>query len=192
MSQNKTLPRELFDTVAEILQTQSSGIGEFDLIKCLRNEPRTSKQFQRQGSSVEIFRQHFLLMHILYTLRDEFWQAQSAHIEISPLKIRFSDYQAGVSALQTNDALREYYINIENLFNTSAEDVDNLFSNFWKDMERDANRDVDLSTLGLADPVSNQQIRDQYRRLAMEHHPDRGGDHGKLQEINQAMVRLLK
>lgn len=192
MTQDKNIPRILFDTVADCLQDNKEGISEFDLLKLLRESPDTSAHFQRNGETIEVFRQHFLLMHILYTLRDEYWQQKSGQLEIDPLSIRLGKYQKGSSGLQNTDSLREYYLNIENLFNTSSEDVDQLFKDFWKNMDSSKHRDKDLETLGLQEGVSKQEIRDQYRRLAMEHHPDRGGDHGKLQEINQAMVRLLK
>lgn len=192
MRQDKTIPRVLFDTVAQYLHANASGISEFDLLKHLRYDPASEAHFKRTAESIEIFRQHFLLMHILYALRDEYWQQQSGHLEINPLAIRLGDYHKGNSGLQTTDKLRDYYLNIENLFNTSADDVDSLFKDFWKNMDANQHREQDLQTLGLQEPVSKQEIRDQYRRLAMEHHPDRGGDHGRLQEINQAMVRLLK
>ena len=48
----------------------------------------------------------------------------------------------------------------------------------------------DLATLELKPPVSAQQIRQQYRRLAMQHHPDRGGDSVKFRQISAAFQRL--
>ena len=47
-----------------------------------------------------------------------------------------------------------------------------------------------LEILGLDEPVSYEEVRVQYKRLAMEHHPDRGGDKEKLQLINEAMQQL--
>ncbi|GAO35480.1 hypothetical protein SCT_0867 [Sulfuricella sp. T08] len=40
--------------------------------------------------------------------------------------------------------------------------------------------------LRLADPVDDPEIKRRYRELAMEHHPDRGGEMEKLQAINAA------
>ncbi|NNG14653.1 MAG: DnaJ domain-containing protein, partial [Gammaproteobacteria bacterium] len=44
----------------------------------------------------------------------------------------------------------------------------------------------------LDDPVSDADIKQQYRRLAMQHHPDRGGDDATLQKINAAMNILTR
>lgn len=48
-------------------------------------------------------------------------------------------------------------------------------------------------TLGLeTSNPSREQVEDAYRRLAMKHHPDRGGDAGEMSRINTARDRLLE
>lgn len=42
------------------------------------------------------------------------------------------------------------------------------------------------STLGIARTASQEEIKKAYRRLAHEHHPDKGGDEKKFKEINEA------
>ena len=41
-------------------------------------------------------------------------------------------------------------------------------------------------TLGVNKKADNSEIKKSYRKLAMKHHPDRGGDEAKFKEINQA------
>jgi len=41
-------------------------------------------------------------------------------------------------------------------------------------------------TLGVPDGASDEEIKKAYKRLAMKHHPDRGGDQAKFQEIQEA------
>lgn len=49
---------------------------------------------------------------------------------------------------------------------------------------------ADLATLGLRVGASEKEIRAAYRRLAVEHHPDRGGSHAAMSRINESFDRL--
>lgn len=46
------------------------------------------------------------------------------------------------------------------------------------------------SILGIDKSASPEEIKKAYRKLAMVHHPDRGGDHNKFSEINAAYETL--
>ena len=46
------------------------------------------------------------------------------------------------------------------------------------------------STLGIPRTASPEEIKKAYRKLAMEHHPDRGGDNVKFQELSVAYNTL--
>ncbi len=67
-----------------------------------------------------------------------------------------------------------------------------LVGAFWARLGRRERRAEALAQLGLADPVDDDTVKRAYRRLAMEHHPDRGGDKERLQAINAAARLLLK
>ena len=47
-------------------------------------------------------------------------------------------------------------------------------------------------TLNLQNFASLDEIRRAYRKLALVHHPDRGGDVEKMKEINYAYEHLMK
>lgn len=41
-------------------------------------------------------------------------------------------------------------------------------------------------TLGVSESASDQEIKQAFKKLAMQHHPDKGGDGAKFQQINEA------
>lgn len=46
------------------------------------------------------------------------------------------------------------------------------------------------AVLGVEPGVSADDLKKQYRKLAMQHHPDRGGDEEKFKDINEAYTAL--
>lgn len=48
------------------------------------------------------------------------------------------------------------------------------------------------AVLGLSSDASHEEIKAAYRRMAMKHHPDRGGSQDKFQEIKVAYEQLMK
>jgi len=102
-------------------------------------------------------------------------------------------YQSGEAALTVSQAdLATYYLDMENLDNTSRVGVDALLDAFWREYARFGNRKAALAELELTDPVDELTIKQTYRRLAMIHHPDRGGEATRLQAINAAYEYLRK
>lgn len=47
-----------------------------------------------------------------------------------------------------------------------------------------------FSTLGVEPSANDEEIKKAYKKLAMKHHPDRGGDQSKFQEIQEAYDTL--
>lgn len=166
------------------------GISEYDLIQQLKQAGYFS-QLSVPALPHELFRIHFFLFHSLYLLRDKLLAGEQGILKIHTLEIRLLPYQAGEAELQQHDALRAYYLDLDNMDATSEDDVYQLLSDFWNNLDRISHRQQALDALGLVDPVNDVIIKKEYRRLAMLHHPDRGGDNDKLQQINQAVELLL-
>ena len=189
-----------FDDVIPDLKGRLRGIlcegeamSEYALLKLLQQDKRLGPLFDTAtGEPLALYRAHFLLFHTLYLLADELAQSQQALLEVSPLVIRCCDYRAGQQHLTQPDAVREYYLDWRNYEKTDAQQVDELLASFWVGLHRLDNRDDALAALGLSDPVDDETIRKAYQRLAMQHHPDRGGDDEQIQNINAAVKLLLK
>jgi hypothetical protein len=178
--------------VTEALENNPEGLTEYRLIRDLHDEGYFGELDPPPASPHALFCAHFQLFHALYRLRDQLWQTQKAHLEIDTLKIRLLPYQPGSRALRTRDALRDYYLDLSNLATTTDQDVHELIASFWTRLQRRDQRASALAELGLSDPVGDEIIKKTYRRLAMEHHPDRGGDKERLQAVNRAVEVLLK
>jgi hypothetical protein len=181
--------------LGEIIQAELAEItpcSEYDLLKRLREYPELSYLKVESTDFHGLFRNHFLLFHVLYQLREKYWENQTAHLEISPLNIQYLPYQAGQQDLTESDPLRDYYLDLTQLEKTNQHDVDEMLGRFWVSMQRNEHRDEALAILGLSDPVDDKSIRKTYQKMVMQHHPDRGGDDVKLQELNLAMDILLR
>jgi len=181
------------DRLLQALSAHPAGLSEFELIKWLETAGQAGFDRDCLRGNLSLFQTHFILFHTLYRLRDELFAQRKARLDISPLCIRISRLEeADGFAIDTHDALRDYYLDLDNLQRTRGEDVDELLGSFWERYIGNDERREALSVLELEDPVDWPTIKTQHRRLAMRHHPDRGGDEARLQAINAAMERLAR
>lgn len=175
----------------EILQLHPEGLSEYELLQRLRSDARIAFEHDRLDDPQDLFRTHFLLFHHLYRLRERLHAEQTADLEIHTLSIRLIGLGASATqALALPDPLAVYYLDFSNLAGTTREDVEQLLGRFWARFGRYDRRSEALAVLDLPVEANTETIRLQYRRLAMQHHPDRGGDQTRLQAINAAMAVL--
>jgi len=178
--------------ILEILAEHPDGLSEYELLKALRNTVLADMAGAAQSDRLTLFRMHFLLFNTLYRLRERLWQERRGHLEIDVLRIVLRPYRHGTAALDAYDPLRDYYLDLNNLHDTTDEDVAALLASFWTRMQADGQRAAALAVLELEEPVDYAVIKKRYRTLAMRYHPDRGGDTARLQAINHAMEILEK
>ncbi len=176
--------------IEDILSLQEDGISEYELMRWLGREGHESYKQSFLQDNLALFRAHFILFHALYRLRDRLWEETSGFLEISAVKIIRYPYQASEDGLQPADDLREYYLDIRNLTDTTETDVDDMLRSFWEKYLTADDRVEALKTLELQEPVGYAEIKERYRERALEHHPDRGGSEETIKEINHAMSVL--
>lgn len=173
----------------DIINTYQNGLSEYELLELLNNKERSRDVYR---DNLNLFKMHFLLFHSLYCLQQKLYQNQTGSLDVDPLRIIVQPYvEIGYEALSKTDPLRDYYLDASNLDTASEENVESLLTSFWEKYLANDHRQEALEALGLKDPVDHKTIRKRYKQLAMENHPDRGGDKDKLQAINAAM-KLLK
>ncbi len=195
MSTEFTGDLSLLEQVRLLLDEHADGISEYQLIQTLKARHSTHIPHLQLHEPLVLFRTHFLLFNALYQLRDQLWAARSAHLEIAPLCTRRLPYKAGTEALTEHDPLRSYYLDMSHLRDTSERDVEKLLASFWTRMHGGEEKQAALELFEL--DQSQQRltlalIKQRYRQLVSQHHPDRGGSTQRLQSINLAMEILQR
>lgn len=192
----------LVEPLAQLLRVAVTPLSEYQLIRQLVDEGIWVDGYQ--GSSLGVFRTHFYVMNALYQLREQF-RLESVHLHISPLAIYLepgdlesvsADADAHLSRQPSAvDPLSAYYLDWGHLESATEASVDALLADFWRrwvsqDKGSEA-RGRALAILELGPDADEASIRQAYRRLAMQHHPDRGGDPQAFIRLQQAIEHLL-
>lgn len=183
---------DLSEQALYLLQQQPDGLPEYALLQALRKAHSSHLPQLELSDKLVLFRSHFALFNALYRLRDHLWQTQQAFLSIDPLCIRLQPYVAGSQALGQHDPLRDYYLDEAHLRNTTGDDVERLLTSFWTRMHSGEEKLAALELFELQDPITPQRIKQRYRQLVSQHHPDRGGSQTRMQSINQAMEILQR
>ena len=189
-SKKSSIPETFILALQVELEKHPDSIGEYDLMQLLKSYGYFD-YLSEPALPHELFQAHFILFHSLYLLHDLFLNNKKHLLDIHTLKIQLLPYQEGENSLQLDNKLKEYYLDFNNLENTSEDDVYDMLTLFWNKFNRFDNREAALAEIGLKDPVDDKDIKQAYRSLIMQHHPDRGGDTGKLQKLNNAIKSLL-
>ncbi|MCO6058595.1 molecular chaperone DnaJ [Pseudomonas sp. MOB-449] len=185
----------LSDQLHELLRGAPEGLSEYQLIQTLKAQHSTHIPHLELTDKLVLFRTHFLVFNALYLLRDRLSGEGLAHLAISPLCVQLLPYEAGAAALSELDPLREYYLDLKNLRDTTEDDVERLLVSFWTRMQGSEEKLAALELFGLHNgnqPLSLTVIKQRYRQLVSQHHPDRGGSTSRLQSINKAMEILQR
>ncbi|MFO7706287.1 MAG: DNA-J related domain-containing protein [Halopseudomonas sp.] len=189
------LPDGFEPFVLASLAAHPAGLDEFSLIRALAQAFPASLFAAPDAlrDPLTLFQTHFLLFHALYRLSDRLL-AEQQELEIHALGIRLLPRHGGPSGVQLADPLRSYYLDWAQWASTHSEDVERLLQGYRQGPFGVASDEVDqaLALFGVAEPVTARQIKQRYRALVSQHHPDRGGDTGQVQSINAALVILQR
>ena len=164
---------------------------EYELIRWLQAPEQGIFREDALSDSMTLFRANFIVMHALYRLRNRWLEDARGYLQIRALDIGLVPLKtdSGSDLPDQHDALAEYYLDLNNL-DTDQASVDALLNDFWQRMVIPEHYDDDLAMLELTPPVDLSTIRQQYRRLASQHHPDKGGDAEAFRKVSSAYQRL--
>lgn len=176
-----------------LLQQQPEGCREYDLIKAIDADggfPNLA-----QDSQLALFQKHFLVKNALFQLQLALWQEEQVYLYISALEIRVVP-GTPVTSEQTlpgtagDASIRDYYLDWSNYETATVESVETLLNSFWQRYASHDKRDEALDVLQLPADASQAMIKQQYRRMANQHHPDKGGDSQQFIALRQAYETL--
>lgn len=182
---------EFEQLLLRLIRQYPGGVGEYDLIKELVESGCDGLRDTFGTDSLALFQTHFAVYNSLYRLRDQLFASRRGYLDIGPARVQLLPYSESDAGIERADPLREYYLDLSNLRDTSADDVEAMLDGFWLRFGGFCRREEALAVFGLEEPAEYTEIRSRYRILAMEHHPDRGGSKTRFQEINEAM-RVLE
>ncbi len=188
----------LIPLILTLLRLNPEGISEHQLIKQLQEGDAPFPELETEGE-LALFQKHFLVMNALYRLQSSL-SDEGFELRIDPLKILLlprseldCESVADSVLISTHDELRSYYLDWNNLQQTTQADVSRLLQSFW-DRYYAVDRQAEaLCLLGLdrePDALKWAQIQRRYRQLANRHHPDKGGDGERFIEIREAYELL--
>lgn len=189
----------IIDSIYAILQSSPSGISEYALLSCLQEDESITifrdDFFTVADASVVLFRKHFLIMNALYQLQTKLIN-EGQCLLVSPLNIRLvpindSD-ETNLSKENVGQKLRNYYLDLSHIDQTEKAEVDGMLDGFWQRYVANDKRYGALQTLGLSPDADLDEVKQTYRRLVSEHHPDKGGDSTQFTAIRQAYETLLQ
>jgi hypothetical protein len=145
-------------------------------------------------AEIQLFRTNFLLMNGLYQLQQQL-QECGTWLHVAPLALHLVPISVGNSWLQQADPLRDYYLDWRNCFVTTQQDIETLLHDFWQRYSTQPALSAQmrcqaLATLGLTDTATYPMIRQRWKQLALQHHPDRQGDALQFMAIRLAWEQL--
>lgn len=182
----------LLDRLYQIIAENPTGIKEYELYQQLKKAKIQPFTAGNLADELVLYRTHFLLFHLLYSLQDRLRKAAGEDLEIHCLRICLKPWHPTPESIPAKvDPLRSYYMEVERLETVHRSEVQGMLADFWRQFKAEDGRSDALLELGLQDPVAEQEIKRQFRKLAKQHHPDRGGDPAQFRRITAAVETLL-
>ena len=179
--------------ILDILKVATDKIGEYDII-CKLEEQGIVFPVDDDSYNVAMFKKHFMTMNALYHLQQDLFE-EGYYLNITALDISIEPIGETTGQQFLMDAVdhkvRDYYLDWRHYNSTGEEEIDELLSSFWK-MYASLDKQADaLAVLELNSDASWENVKQNYRRLVLEHHPDKGGKDARFIEIREA-YEILK
>ncbi len=181
--------KKLSKPIYKILLQTPTGITEYDLIRKL--EEIQCIEHGNWGNELELFQRHFIVFHTLYRIKSYLQTKKKKSLQINCMEIKILPWmEFDTNNLAEYDTMQNYYLEPNNLFETSEKDVQDMLGDFWKRFKMYNQKEEAFEILGAKQEMSLEDIKSRYRELIKENHPDRGGDGTKIGIFNEAMKAI--
>jgi len=170
------------------------------------------------GVGLDLFHKHFLLYRRLWMFDDELRVATGQRLWIRGIRSTLLEPPAqgcrwlngetgqfcgaGVeegsadlcprhhSTVPEVDGMKSYYLDGKNLEGMTEEGLRDLVDRFFRWMGSRGDVTRALEVLGLPQDAPPGVVKARWRKLSLDHHPDRGGDPARFQELSAAWAVL--
>lgn len=188
--------------IERFMLAQNEGVSEHEIIKFCERENLFEKIFSEDSNAymLDLFTKHFLVMNALYFLRDQFYKDGIGDLYISATRIELSDLgfaspsqedkeKTSLNLQSESTALRDYYLDMDNLKGESEHSINELLGSFWKKYAHYVGSEEGAKALAVFElqlPCSLKELRVAYKRKIHNAHPDRGGNAQDFNELQLA------
>lgn len=183
-----------FDLAIRYILDEQPTISEFDLIKRLKSSPYHFFSEYDTSNQHQLFQVHFILFNALFELQsalpaNQYLLINSVRIEL----LTCTEEEALNPSLHEPDAkLKAYYLDLNNLKQTTQSDVEELLDSFWRryykegwDQESEEATVEALKYFEIDGQLTTQVLRKAFRKKCHDCHPDKGGNHEHFVELKR-------
>ena len=198
-----TYPPPLHEPVLRLLENQLAGLIQShqpsgQVIEEAYLQQRLGLKLQQEprvSADLALFQQHFVLYHLLYRLQQS-WLPGSGYLHIMLAKVQLLPASKRPEA-DSDISRRQYYLDWQHYYEMTEQLLDAHLTAFWRYVSKGLPIDnaADIETardlLALPENFTLTQLKKSYRTLALQQHPDRGGDSQRFIVLSQAYQLLL-
>ena len=185
------LPDELLEQFIEVVDALPTTFNEIELMNQLNRQFGEHFKKPDMSDSFLLFQFHFLIMHLAYQIKSRQLLGPDCQLVITPINFQKQATKAVThQAVDSADVMQEYYLDLTNLEKETPQSIDDALNNFWQRFSQQQDKSPALAILKLDASASPAEIKASYKCLAMQHHPDRGGDAQQFAKINWAWQQL--
>jgi hypothetical protein len=183
------------------LVIEKKTLREFDIIQAWRAKQWLPDNCIR--TELLLFRTHFYIFHQLYVLKKQLITHYQGDINIHTLGSYYMDKPVNDqeknkldknkdTQLHQHDGLLHYYLDWKPLFETDAAEIGRLKQFIGSGISQPYALKNAFERFQLTPPTNELAIKKAYRKLAIKHHPDKGGRIQDIQRINEEKSLLIR